>query len=263
MFAEAGAVLVRDDYTAAAERNAAFVLRSLREDGRLLRTWKDGRAGLKGYLEDYAFLINGLLVLHEATMRGIWLREAIDLGDEMVELFWDEGSGQFYDTGADHERLLLRPRDIQDNAIPSGSSMAADVLLRLATITGDKDLERRAVTALRSAARLMAQAPAGAGHWLCALDFYLGDVKEIVIIGGSDRSGMDALAREVFNRYLPNHALVGKSDADRGLDGVALLEDRTQVRGQPTAYVCRNYVCDLPVNDPEALARQLAATDRP
>jgi uncharacterized protein YyaL (SSP411 family) len=261
-FAEAGAVFERDDYTAAAERNAAFVLQSLREGGRLLRTWKAGRAGLNGYLEDYAFLINGLLVLHEATLRGRWLREAIDLGDEMVELFWDEDSEQFYDTGTDHERLLLRPKDIQDNAIPAGSSMAADVLLRLATITGEQDLETRAVTALRAAARLMAQAPAGAGHWLCALDFHLGAVKEIVIVGERDRSGMDALAHEVFNRYLPNHVLVGKTGEDGGLEGLPLLEDRTQVRGQPTAYVCRNYVCDLPVNEPEALARQLAATDR-
>ena len=257
-FAEAGAALERSDYTAVAEKNAFFLLQGLQKDGRLLRTWKDGRAGLKGYLEDYAFLISGLLVLHEATLSGRWLREAIDLSHDMVELFWDEASGQFYDTGTDHEELLLRPRDIQDNAIPSGGSMAADVLLRLAIITGDRDLERRAATALRGAAGLMAQAPAGAGNWLCALDFYTGEVKEIAIVGGSDRSGIDALAREVFRHYLPNRVLVGRTGADSDLAGLPLLEDRAEVRGRPTAYVCRNYVCNLPVNEPEALAQQLA-----
>ena len=101
----------------------------------------------------------------------------------MVDLFWDEAAGQFYDTGIDHEELVVRPRDIQDNATPSGSAMAADVLLRLAIITGDGELERRAVTSMRSTMTLMSQYPMGAGHWLSALDFYLATVKEIAIIG--------------------------------------------------------------------------------
>ena len=255
-FAEAGRVLGRSDYTAAAARCAAFVLDSLRDDGRLLRTYKDGEAKLKAYLEDYAYLVNGLLLLHEATFEGRWLREAVDLGQDMVELFWDEATGQFYDTGIDHEELVVRPRDTQDNATPSGSAMAADVLLRLAVITGDGDLERRAVTSMRSTMTLMSQYPMGAGHWLSALDFYLATVKEIAIIGDGD--GARELALEVYRHYLPNRVLVG-GGADDTTAGLPLMEGRGQLGGQATAYVCRNYVCDLPVNQPEALARQLAS----
>ena len=168
-FCEGAAVLNRPEYADIAKQNAKFLLENLRNEGRLLRTYKDGKANLNGYLEDYAFLADGLIALHEVTLEERWLRGAIELGQAMVELFWDEGSGQWYDTGRDHEELIVRPRDVSDNATPSGSSMAADVLLRLAVITGESEFERRAVTALRSVRELMAKAPTGAGNWLSAL----------------------------------------------------------------------------------------------
>ncbi len=176
-FAEAGAVLGRTDFLDAARKNAGFVLDRMRLDGRLLRSFKDGQAKLNGYLEDYAFLADALLVLHEATLEARWLKEAIDLADGMVDLFWDEVAGQLYDTGRDHEELVIRPRDISDNAIPSGSSMAASVLLRLAVITGSSDHARRATASLRSMREFMGRAPMGSGHWLGALDFYLSTPK--------------------------------------------------------------------------------------
>ena len=257
-FAEAGVALGRSDYTAAAARCAAFVLDSLRDGYRVLRTYKHGEAKLKAYLEDYSYLVSGLLLLHEATFEGRWLQEAIDLGRDMVDLFWDEAAGQFYDTGIDHEELVVRPRDTQDNATPSGSAVAADVLLRLAVITGDGDLERRAVTSMRSTMTLMSQYPMGAGHWLSALDFYLATVKEIAIIGdGGD--GARELALEVYRHYLPNRVLVGLRVDDDTTAELPLLKDRSRIEGRATAYVCRNYTCDLPVNEPEALARQLAS----
>ena len=257
-FAEAGAVLDRSDYTAVAERSAGFLLDSLRKDERLLRAYRNGQSKLKGYLEDYAFLISGLISLHEATFGGRWLREAVDLGQSMVDLFWDEPSGQFYDTGRDHEELVIRPRDIADNAIPSGSSMAADVLLRLSVITGDPEYERRAMTALRSARELMARFPTGAGHWLCALDFYLSPAKEIAIVGDRSELETQALASEVYRQFLPNRVMLGTNNGDDSLDGLPLLKDREKVNGQATAYVCENYVCQLPVTDRAALAKQLA-----
>ena len=257
-FAEAGVALGRSDYTAAAARCAAFVLDSLRDGYRVLRTYKDGEAKLKAYLEDYSYLVSGLLLLHEATFEGRWLQEAIDLGRDMVDLFWDEAAGQFYDTGIDHEELVVRPRDTQDNATPSGSAVAADVLLRLAVITGDGDLERRAVTSMRSTMTLMSQYPMGAGHWLSALDFYLATVKEIAIIG-DDGDGARALASEVYRHYLPNRVLVGLRVDDDTTAELPLVKDRSRIEGQATAYVCRNYTCDLPVVEPEALARQLAS----
>ena len=162
-FAEAAAVLGRRDYAEIAERNAEFLLTNLLRDGRLLRTYKDGRAKLNGYLEDYAFMIDGLLALHEVNFSRDTLDAAIRLGNAMVELFWDAAPGQFFDTGHDHEELLVRPKDVTDNAIPCGSSMAVDVLLRLAVITGDGDMERRASTVLRSMRQLMMTFPTAAG----------------------------------------------------------------------------------------------------
>ncbi len=259
--AEAAGVLDRPDYAEAAARNADFVLRSLRRDGRLLRTYRrdpatgEGRAKLNGYLEDYSFLIDGLIALHEVTLDERWLLAAIELGNDMVELFWEEASGQFYDTGSDHEELIVRPSDSSDNAAPCGSSMAADVLLRLAVITGDGDLERRAVTALRSARELMARFPSAAGHWLCALDFYLSTPKEIAILGGAEDADTRALLAKVYASALPNRVLVG--GASDSAD-IPLLRDRQRIDGRATAYVCRNYVCNLPVNEPGELARQLA-----
>ena len=261
-FAEAAAVLGRPDFVEVANQNAKFLLSTLRQQGRLLRTYKDGQAKLKGYLEDYAFLIDGLIALHEVTFDALWLREAIVLGEGMVELFWDEASGQFYDTGTDHEELILRPRDVSDNAIPSGSSMAADVLLRLAVITGDSELRSRAVTALRSVRELMMRFPTGSGHWLCGLDFYLSSAKEVAIVGNPGDTETQALVSEVYRHYLPNRVLVGRNDGDdEAFAGtrraLPLLESREKIDGRPTAYVCRDYVCQLPTTEPEGLAGQL------
>ena len=258
-FAEAAAVLERPDYGEIANQNAKFLLSNLRRNGRLLRTYKDGQAKLKGYLEDYAFLMDGLMALHELTFDQVWLQEAVALGQAMVELFWDETSGQFFDTGLDHEELVLRPRDISDNATPSGSSMATEALLRLAVVTGDAEYERRAVTALRSVQELMAKFPTGAGHWLCALDLYLSRAKEIAIVGDRGDPGTRALVAEVYRRYLPNRVLVGRNDDDDGSAAhLPLLEGRERLDGRPTAYVCQSYVCRLPVTEPDALAKQLA-----
>ena len=260
-FAEAGGALGRQDYVEKANINAKFLLDSLVRDGRLLRTYRNGEAKLNGYLEDYAFLIDGLLALHEATLDGRWLDESISLGEAMVDLFWEESEGRFYDTGRDHEELVLRPRDYTDNATPCGSSMAADVLLRLAVVTGDSEHQRRAVTSLRSVRELMSRFPTGAGHWLGALDFYLSTPKEIAIVGGAGDAGTDALLSEVSRRYLPNRVLVGSAGdgAAETRSGVPLLEDRDRVDGKPTAYVCENYACSLPVTEPAELAAQLAS----
>ena len=257
-FAEAGAVLGRTDFLDAARKNAGFVLDRMRLDGRLLRSFKDGQAKLNGYLEDYAFLADALLVLHEATLEARWLKEAIDLADGMVDLFWDEVAGQLYDTGRDHEELVIRPRDISDNAIPSGSSMAASVLLRLAVITGSSDHARRATASLRSMREFMGRAPMGSGHWLGALDFYLSTPKEIAIVGGVGEADTSALLSEVHRRFLPNSVVVGSAGDDGLPNGLPLLEGRDRLNGAATAYVCENYACQLPTGDPGILAEQLA-----
>ena len=258
-FAEASVVLDRDDYRQVAEASGGFLLDELvDESGRLLRTYKDGQAKLYAYLEDYAFLIDGLLLLHEATFGERWLRAAIELGRSMADLFWDETSQQFYDTGSDHEELVIRPRDLTDNAAPAGSSMATSVLLRLAVLTDDSAYNSRAAMSLRSAHAVMQKFPTAAGHWLGALDFYMARAKEVVIVGAHDDSATTELVREVFRNYLPNRVLVGSSGEETGENsGLPLLQERPLTNGQPTAYVCENYVCRLPVNDAGDLARQL------
>ena len=256
-FADAAAVLGRDDYADVAQRNAEFLLANLMRDGRLLRTYKDGEAKLNGYLEDYAFVIDGLLTLHEVNFSRQTLDAAIEIGSRMVELFWDAATGQFFDTGHDHEQLVVRPKDLTDNAIPCGSSMAVDTLLRLAVITGDGDMERKASGALRSARQLMMTFPTAAGHWLGALDFYLSRLKEIVIVGERGDASTDALLAEVHRRYIPNRVLLGAANGDDAADGLPLLAERHRIDGMATAYLCENYVCQLPVTDPQAFARQL------
>ena len=258
-FAEGAAILDREDYRRVAEASATFLLSVLRKDGRLLRTSKDGTAHLKGYLEDYAFVADGLLALYEATFDLRWLQEARSLADQMIELFWDDGQQGFYDTGTDHEELVVRPRDLFDNATPCGSSVAIELLLRLSVFTADSTYSNRAASALRSMQQYMSRAPTGMGQWLCALDFYLSTPKEIAIVGTPTDPATKALLEVVHGRFLPNKVMAGADPATKsaGASLTPLLEGRGMLDNHPTAYVCQNYVCQLPVTEPEALAGQL------
>ncbi len=258
-FAEAAVGLDRPDYLEAAVNNAEFLLNTMKPQGRLLRTYRNGQAKLLGYLEDYAFVADGLVALYEATFDARWLTEAVSLADAMIDLFWDEGSGFFYDTGSDHESLVMRPRDIFDNAQPCGGSVASDVLMRLALITGNQDYSAKAAKPLRALSDVMGQAPAGTGHWLAALDFYVSTPKEIAVVGPRTNPATKQLLDTVFTRYLPNKVVVGSPGTATGDEAIPLLQDRGMIDGKPTAYVCQNYACQLPVTDQQALAAQLSA----
>jgi len=257
-------VLGRDDYRQAALHNAEFLLRELSTtaDGaagqarRLLRTWKDGRAKLNGYLEDYANLTEGLIALYEATFDPHWLREARGLADAMVDQFWSGALGGFYDTGRDHEALITRPRDVFDNATPSGGAVAASVLLKLAAMFGDEDVSRRAVESLKGVSALMKRYPSGFGQWLNALDFYLDHPKEIALIGSAGAPDSQPLIDAIFRTYLPNRIIMQQAE-ESASPGGPLLEGKTMLRGRPTVYVCQNYMCRAPVTDVAALEKQL------
>jgi len=256
-FAEAGRALGRTDYVAAAVGNAEFVLTAMRVDGRLLRTWKSGQARLQGYLADYATMASALLEVYQATLDRRWLDEARRLADDMLRLFWDDDVAGFYDTGSDHERLIVRPRNLFDNAVPCGSSVAIEALLRLRVLTGEAGYEAKALAALRPMADLLSRYPGGFGRFLCALDFNLGPVVEVALVDGP-KGGLEALLGEVYSRYSPNRVVAGTRDGETApAGGIPLLEGRGAVDGRATAYVCRNYTCDLPVTEPAALARQL------
>ena len=257
-FAEAGRALGRADYVAAAVGNAEFLLGAMRREGRLLRTWKQGEARLKGYLEDYAMVAAALLEVYEATFDRRWLDAARSLADDMLRLFWDDQLDGFYDTGHDHEKLIVRPRNLYDNAVPCGTSVAIEALLRLAVLTGETSYESRALTALRPLADLLGRHPTAFGRFLCALDFHLGPKVEVALVTPNGDAG--PLAAEVFGRFLPNRVVAGMIAGDAGAAaGMPLLQGRVLIDGKATAYVCRNYACELPVTDRAALARQLEA----
>ena len=257
-FAEAGAILGRSDYTDIARRNARFVLDNLRKDGLLLRTYKDGQAKLNAYLEDYAFFIDGLLTLFETTGELPWLEEALALTETMIKEFWDEQDGGFFYTGQSHEELIVRSKDFYDNATPSGNSVAAEVLLRIGLLTDNADYQRRAATILRLTAAAAGRYPSGFGRLLCALDFHLGQPKEIAIIGSPESDDTRALQKEVWQTYLPNKVVAMSAPGDTAASQLSpLLRDRQQVDGQATAYVCEFFTCKQPVNTASELAPQL------
>jgi uncharacterized protein len=260
--AEAGRAFDRDDYVEAAVRAAEFVLTRLRrDDGRLLRSWRDGRSGQPAFADDHALMAEACLTLFETTFELRWFEGARDLGEDLLRLFHDEDRGGFFQTGADAERLVLRPKELVDNAVPSGNSVAADVLQRLSHLTGEDRFERAGVGALRLVRDAMASAPGGFGHALCALDLYLSTAKEVAIVGDPGSAETKALAAEVTSkRFLPNHVLaVASPDDEAARDAVALLRDRIPVNGRATAYVCERFACKLPVADVDALVAQLTA----
>jgi uncharacterized protein len=290
-FAEASAVLGDESYLEIAKRNAEFLLENLmqkegsHDDGesialadarasatgrpRLLRTWKDGRAKLNGYIEDYANLADGLIELYQVSGEAKYLTEAKRLADTMITEFWDEENGGFFFTSNDHEELIVRNKDFFDNATPSGNSVAADVLLKLAKLyeggsyseppegtlpdgrVSARMYERFAATVLRSAASQIKRFPNGFGRALSAIEFHLGETKEVVIVGERGNE----LERELWSEYRPNKVVAMSDETGTALP---LLADRVQVDGKATVYVCENFVCQRPVTSVEELRELLA-----
>ena len=258
-FALAARVTGREDYREAARRNATFLLENMKTDGRLRRSHKDGRARFNGYLEDYAMVADGLVGLYEATFETRWLAEADNLCDAMNELFWDEERRAFYDTPADHEELVTRPRDVYDNATPSGNSVAVEVMLRLALLLDRNDYRERAGEVLEEMGGGMEKIPSAFGRLLAALDFATSGTREIAIIGEPDAPDTKALIDTVYARYLPNKVVAGRREDDAESAGlIPLLAERPKRDDKATAYVCEGYACQAPTTDPEELARQLA-----
>lgn len=256
-FAEAAQVLSRADYLETAVRNAEFVLATLKRAGRLLRSHKDEISKLNAYQEDYAYLIDGLLALYEASFDTRWFVEARALADTMIEQFWDAENGGFFFTSADHETLISRTKDFYDNATPAGNSVAAHVLLRLALFTGEARYRELAEQILQLTVHDVQRMPNGFGHMLCALDLYLSEPREIALVGSWTDTGTAALIATVFQRYLPNKvvALATPGDVAAG-QTISLLAQRGVIEGKAAAYVCRNFICAAPVTtaaDLEAL----------
>jgi uncharacterized protein YyaL (SSP411 family) len=245
--AEGGRRLERRDLVDAAVRCGEFVLGPLSTpEGRLFRTWREGRAQHAAVLEDYADVANGLYELHVATGDLRWLHESRRLALLAVELFGDADHGGFFHTPSDGERLVSRKKNLDDNPTPSGNSMLAYVLLRLGRLWGDAELERQAVGVFRLVARGLAQAPSAFGHALCALDLHFSPPRELAVIGPPDAD----VARAALSPFDPNAVIAfGPSD------DVPLLQGKTSVDGRPAVYVCENFACRAPVTEAAALER--------
>ncbi len=251
-FAEAAAVLGRDDYLQIARSNADFLISELIADGRVLRTWKDGRAKIGAFLEDYANLGCGLLDVFQTTGEIAYFQSAKSVADEMIVKFWDEESGGFFFTSADHEELIVRTKDFFDNATPSGNSAAADLLLKLAVLTGDDRYQRFAVAVLRLVAAQSRMYPSGFGRALGALEFYLGRRNEIVIVGGSDD-----LRSAVWRPYQPIKVVVEISTGDDTVaQHIPFVSGKTAM-DRPAVFVCQDYTCRQPVFDVGELNEQM------
>jgi len=199
----------------------------------------------------------GFLALWEATFDARWFAAARELADNILARFVDPNGAGFYDTSDDHETLIVRPKDVQDNATPSGNALAVELLLRLAAYTGEATYERVAAAALRAMSEMMAQYPLGFGHWLDAAAFYLAPPQEIAIIGDPTAADTRALLAVVNGAYLPNAVLAAGAPGSDAATQVPLLADRLQRDGRATAYVCRNLACQTPTSDPTELAGQL------
>jgi uncharacterized protein YyaL (SSP411 family) len=254
---EAAHALQRDDWMDAARANAAFLLRELRRaDGRLLRSWQDGRSNLLAYAEDYAALLEALLTLAELDDVQ-WLVEARAVAGGLVTLFADDERGGFFTTGADAEALIVRPKDFQDNATPSENSLAADGLLRLSALTGDADGARRAEQWLATLAPVLGEHPTAFAFLLEALERVVHPPVEVAIVGDAG-AARDALVDVLRTRVLPGSVRV-TAVPGVGADLTPLLADRGLVDGKPAAYVCERFACRLPVTDAAGLRAELDA----
>jgi uncharacterized protein YyaL (SSP411 family) len=252
-FAEAARVLNCDDYREIAGRNAEFLLSEMRSpEGRLFHTWKAGVAKVNGYLEDYTHLIEGLIELYQTTFDPRWYRAAQELADTLIEHFSASGGG-FYDTSDDHETLITRPRELQDNATPSGNGMAALVLQRLAGLAAEPRYAELAQHNLNGMQPLLAQYPLGFAQWLAALSYALAHAREIAIVGDTMSPEVRTLL-DTCSGYRPHQIVAAGTAGD-----VPLLQDRKPIAGRAAAYVCdapsvrRALACRPPVTEPEAL----------
>ena len=244
-------------YRAIAVESGVALWDTMVRDGRVFRSFKEGRARIAGYLEDYASLALAALALYELTFDDTWIGRARTLADSIDRWFRDDDTGLYFDTASDQETLITRPREVTDNATPAGTSLTAELFVRLAELTGDDALRRRAAAIVDRLAPAAARYPMAFGHLLTVADLLINGAIEVAIAGPPESAAFRELARVVSARFVPGLVLAGGQGSS-----LPLLAGRAPTAGVPAAFVCRNYTCELPVADPTALDDQLAETNR-
>lgn len=256
-FAEAARYLKRSDYLEIARLNATFLLRELHTGGTLLRSWRHGRANHIAYLEDYAALILGLIALYQSDPDAKWFQSAVMLAEEMLENFRDPQGG-FYDTSASHSNLFMRPKDTQDNATPSGNALAAMALIQLSTYTGNRAWHEMALAMLTTIQDAAVRYPTAFAKWLCALDAAIHPAQEIAILSPGNSPEAEAMIDALWSHFRPD-CLAAIALFPPAEGSPALLGHRFLIDSKPTAYVCRQFVCQAPVTTAEELRQQIDA----
>jgi uncharacterized protein YyaL (SSP411 family) len=259
----AGRVLARSEYLKAAEKAATFILNHLQtEDGRLLKRYRNGEAGVAAQLDDYAFLIWGLLELYQSNFKISFLQKALTLNETMFQDFWDQKNGGYYFTAEDNEALPTRPKEVYDGALPSGNSIAALNNLRLARITADTKLEERSKSIFKAFSDKIEDYPSAYTQLLIALDYLLGPASEIIIAGEAGEPDTLAMLKYINETFLPNKIVVLRPTDEKEGENITRLAPYTReqiaVEGKATAYVCQNFSCQTPIVEPEALKELLA-----
>lgn len=260
-FAKGAQAFGEPAYAEAAKGSAGFVLKHLKtKEGRLLRRYRNGDAAYPAYLDDYAFLVWGLIELYEATFEVSWLEEAAALNKSMIDIYWDKKGGGLFFSGKGNEALITRSKEIYDGAIPSGNSVAALNLLRLGRITGDIDLEQRSEQLVNAFSNQVNAYPIAYTQFLAALDFMIGPGKEIVVAGNPDNVITQEILGTIQKRFLPNKIILLKHPGVPGKRLVVLssfVEALTPLDNKPTVYVCEQYACKTPITDIKELEKVL------
>ncbi|KRT65116.1 MAG: thioredoxin domain protein [Candidatus Dadabacteria bacterium CSP1-2] len=262
--AKGGQVFNELKYAEAAKRAADFILKNLRKpDGRLLHRYRDGQAAVQAHVDDYAFLIWGLLELYETSFDINYLKTAIDLNRDLITHFWDDISGGFYFTADDGENLLLRNKEIYDGAIPSGNSVSMLNLLRLDRITANSDFEEKAEKIGSAFSKTIKQFPAAHTELMVALDFGVGPSYEVVIVGDSQADDTKAMIKAIRRQFVPNKVVLLRQTEKEEPDIIRIAEftkSQLSLDGKATAYVCLTYVCKLPTTDISKMLELLNVT---
>ena len=258
-YAKSGISLGNNQYVSIAKNTGDFIEKNMINNGELFHSYGDGVLKSSGYLEDYSFFGIACLDLHEATFETRWLRKAIWAAQQIVEIFWDHEEEMLFDTSLRHEDLIIRPRDIYDNAMPCGSSIAAELLYKVGLVTGDEKLLNISRSSVEDILPVAEKVPVGLAQWLCSADMMMYDTKEIVIIGDPKDSKTFDFVSKVNSIYLPSKIVVVVSDSDPLIDELLFLKGKKMLNGLPTAFVCQNYECKEPTNDLDVFYEQLLA----
>lgn len=256
--AEAARILGKSQYLNAATKAANFLLTTLsKPDGRLLRTYREGKAHLDAYLEDYAFLIEALTDIYEAGGKEEYINQAIRLGERLIEDFVDQEHGGFFTTAKDHETLIFRSREGPDGATPSGNAVAAMALARLSFHSNREDFRDTATQAIRAYGRQISQIPRGFAKSLIASDFLLRGPVELALVGTPGESHYEALVKELGSHFIPNR-IVAHFDPKKSETAHPLLKGKTLINGQAALFICRNFSCKAPITDPAQIKYALS-----